>query len=712
MSNETKAGKKPRNVNLSVATTLVDSEGAEKLPDMMAYAFTSGGRLLAQDNVNSKGEATLRFAGAETPQAVRVVIGPEIEQEDALLAELNRRGARETHVRVNPQDTRLSASLIIPSDFWLCWLKGLCFVQGTVIKKVTSGGVQLDLPVCNATVEIYEVDPIILILPRLADDIIEKIRETIIDPPPPPPPPIVELPEVFPPLPEPPAPGPVFAQAARAAAPAVERMAVPDQPTVLASINSLRYLAKTTSTYQFRQILIDYAAFIKPILCLFPWWPFPVTKQLVATVKTDECGHFQAFFSQGCSPDKPDLYFKVKQRVLPFPFPPLTIYAPTPVACYTHWNYVCGTEVTLQTTHPLAMTCSPCPPVIAPNNWVLVMAIGNHSLSRIRGTSLDLQPTTNATNLGLTEGGAPFGGLIRPRVEFDNSLREDLGVKYYRVSYRKGTSGDFIHLTGEIHRHYTHEVGDDLILEVYPLGPKVVNGVPNLFEIPPALPPLGQWSLPDAVENTASAKFPSNAAPPDIPVADRHGKYQLKVDLFDETGQAVNIAAKGIKYRVPNVADLSGDIHTDDAAALGLVQGNSFIMTLHIDNRACSAAIDAPTLNGVAANACGVLDYDPDNPGSVTMDYTASHPAGFATYNFRLFRGATLLTPPSVFNQPVGAGSFSAVETVANLLAGCPVAGFSENVYVRAMATNGWSRLSGYDASAVRAYVLAPQEES
>jgi hypothetical protein len=38
---------------------------------------------------------------------------------------------------------------------------------------------------------------------------------------------------------------------------------------------------------------------------------------------------------------------------------------------------------------------------------------------------------------------------------------------------------------------------------------------------------------------------------------------------------------------------------------------------------------------------------------------------------------------------------------------GCPVAGFSENLYVDAMATDGWSSELGYDASAVRAFVLA-----
>jgi hypothetical protein len=96
---------------------------------------------------------------------------------------------------------------------------------------------------------------------------------------------------------------------------------------------------------------------------------------------------------------------------------------------------------------------------------VLVWAIGNHPLSRIHGTSDQLQPTTDTTNLGLAhtnlttaEGASvdvPWGGLLRPRLEFDNRLRANLGVKYYRVSWRKDTSGAFQPLTGEVHRHFT-----------------------------------------------------------------------------------------------------------------------------------------------------------------------------------------------------------------------------------------------------------------
>ena len=88
---------------------------------------------------------------------------------------------------------------------------------------------------------------------------------------------------------------------------------------------------------------------------------------------------------------------------------------------------------------------------------------------------------------------------------------------------------------------------------VYNLGPKVVNGVPNLFEIPPALPPQGDWAFPNPPVDLANAQFPTTVLPlsPPPPPEGTHGKYQLKLDLFDSNGAPVNIVAAGIRYFVP-----------------------------------------------------------------------------------------------------------------------------------------------------------------
>jgi hypothetical protein len=104
-----------------------------------------------------------------------------------------------------------------------------------------------------------------------------------------------------------------------------------------------------------------------------------------------------------------------------------------------------------------------------------------------------------------------------------------------------------------------------------------------------------------------------------------------------------------------------------------------------------------------------VLEYTDESTDSVTLSYHAHHPNGFATYSFALYRGVNEQTPPSQSGS-VGAGNFSATETAGTLLGDCSIAGFSENLYVWATAINGWRRLWEYDTSAVRAFVLAPEQ--
>ncbi len=700
-----------RSLSLMLSAPLLDSQGSDRRPSTAAYAFSPGGRFLGQGAIDAKGQASFEVSLGDAPTGLRLLVGPATDDKLPSLEELLRRGAQERHLRVGLEEARLKVELPIHPDIWRPWLLGLCLVKGTLQKRVLRDGITVDLPVCRATVEIYEVDPIWILIPKLPKDLIDRLRDVLVNPIPMPDPP----PEIFPglgPIPFPgprPGPGPDPAPFALNLAEThrVDPVAISALHEASGS-TTLRFMALSGSDQAFRQSLIDHADLIRPILC----WLHPtlVTTRRIGTAHTDDCGHFRTYIFKGfANPDQPDLYFRATQRL--FGFFNVTIYAPTPIACHTWWDYVCGTEVSLYTSHPLAMTCSPCPPVIAGDNWVLFMAIGNFPLSRIHGTGQALGASTS-TNLGLTDGEAPWGGLLRPRLEFDNSLRDSLGVKYYRLSWKRDAEPDtaYKHLNGAISRHYAHMIGTDLVLDAYPLGPQTKGSEGNLFEIPPSIPPLGQWSIPDAVEDTTSGKFNTVAAD-GTPIL--NGKVQVRVELFDAAGAPVTIGAKGIRYFVPTSMDLSGTIHTVDASTLGLVAGNAMVITLHVNNEACTASIAPPAIGGVIADpCCGVLKYG--HGDSVTLAWQASQPHGFATYSFGVVRGVSGVYSSS---GSVGGGSFSVSRTVDHLLNdnlpsgcavdGCPVAGFSENLSVYAMATDGWSRQSQYDRSFVRAFVLA-----
>lgn len=701
-----------RRVSVNVNAPLLEPKGDEARPATAVYAFSIGGALIGQSEVDAKGQANLELTLGTAATGVRVLAGPASDDKSPQLDELLRRGAQELHLRVEADAAELQVDLALQPDIWRHWLQR-CLVKGTLQKRVLRDGITVDFPVCSATVEIYEVDPIWIVVPKIPKDLLDRLRDVIVRPVPMPDPPPELIPGTFRgPFPGPEAPF-LRSVTARAMPGGIETPRV--DATAIASLHeaagntSLRYAAVSGSDLAFRQALIDNAALIRPLLCWFhPWL---VTIRRVGTAFTDNCGHFRtSIFKSIFNPDQPDLYFRATQRL--FGFFDITIYAPTPIACHTWWDYVCGTEVSLFTSHPLAITCAPCPPIIAGNNWVLFMAIGNFPLSRIHGIGQALGAPT-ATNRGLTDGDAPWGGTLRPRLEFDSALRDMLGVHYYRLSWKRDVESHLLYkpLHAAIGRHYAHMVGADLVLDAFPLGPRTVGAESNLFEIPPAIPPLGQWSIPDAVEDTASGEFDTVAAD-GTPLM--NGLVQIRIELFDNVGAPVNIGALGIRYFVPTSTDLSGTIHTVDAATLGLVAGNTMVITLHANNEVCTASIAPPAIGGgVADPCCGVLHYAPSD--TVTMAWTASHPHGFASYSFDVVRGIS-----GVFSAggAVAGGAFSASRTVGQLLndnlpagcvvGGCPVAGFSENAYVAASAIDGWSRQSQYDASAVRAFVLAP----
>lgn len=735
---------------------VLDVRKDETAPTLFAYTFGQSGRLLGRTELK-EGKGELQLPELKEPENVRVLIGPHIEGEEStkVLSALTRLNAPDLSVRSD----RIGEALSIPIDrgLWLCWHR-FCVVRGTLLKRVTTGGLPVDLPVCGAEVEIYEVDPIFVIFPKIPDLYIERIRDLVRKPWPPPPPPEERFPGGIPFPPEPPGPLPFLEGRTK-----LRRLSLPTRATAAGGIreevlsimaelrggddpfsareeesaegeaaerlfnfpsseptevdpeealDSVRALsevpeiksAASVSLSTFKSSLLLRPDLLRPLLCWL--WPPAVNMQLVATATTDDCGRFRAKFYRGCSSDTPDLYFKAYRQFFFFRIP---IYSPLPVACHTWWNYVCGSEITLITTNPFAQTCPPCKPVIAPPHWVLAMAVGNTSLAAVRGTSTALQPTTDASNIGLTGGGAPFGGYIRLRFEFDNTLRTDLNVRYYRVRWRKlGTLNPYIALTEDVWRHYAHMVGTTLMIEPYKLGPQVVGPTPNLYEMPPALPPAGQWSVPDAVVDFTSAAIPSAAL---APAAGGEGDYRFELTLFDAGGNAVNANTLGINYVVPTTLDLTATIPTANASLLGLVTASGrLVYQLHIDNNPCDAALLPPDIAGsISADPCGLLRYEPGD--SVSLHWTAFHPHQFATFKHMVVRGATELPAPmTTFGIVTPApGTHTDTHSVSTLLGTCTIAGFAETVSVWAMATDGWSRQSQYDDHAIQAFALAPE---
>lgn len=167
--------------------------------------------------------------------------------------------------------------------------------------------------------------------------------------------------------------------------------------------------------------------------------------------------------------------------------------------------------------------------------------------------------------------------------------------------------------------------------------------------------------------------------------------------------------------------NLSNGLHTiqlDFVNGAGTVIETSSALTIRVDNNPCTATLGAPNVGGTvfADPLCGVLKYGSPSATPVNMPFTASHPNGFATFTFSLYKGANPVSLPAAppTSGPVSSAVSPIQDPVTALLANpspnppCTTAAFAEYLYVAATANNGWGRQSEYDRSAAFAFALTP----
>jgi hypothetical protein len=228
--------------------------------------------------------------------------------------------------------------------------------------------------------------------------------------------------------------------------------------------------------------------------------------------------------------------------------------------------------------------------------------------------------------------------------------------------------------------------------------------------------------------------------------------YQVQVDGIPQTatwsastttGGSISISAQTIKgtpgcYAVPPAADiyppglgyildstaLSDGTHKIvlvflDSSGKALTPAlESETLTIMVNNEQCVAVLFPPVVGGTAANTCGMLQYSATTE-TVSLPFTASQPADFATFSFALDRGVTPSTawapplpalpsgPVSTASSPIEVGAPPAEPTVGALLGTtCTTAAFALELYVAATMNNGLGRQSQYDAEALMGFAL------
>lgn len=718
---------KKSNKNESVKLTIALPDDPQLDTPLAAYVFDGRGNFVEQ--VVIKKDVLYLNGSVNQIQQQRILIAPIVENEKVAqsINSLRRLGAYEPLLGLHGE---LVEVIRIPQDIARLWLLCFCRVRGRVLHASS------DQPVCGARVHICEVDRIIWWLERLPERDILQLRDELLKA-------IQEEPGL--PIPHPdPAPfeqfstlqGSLEGPETRVVSPvATQAASASDNPGTPATV-SAGLMAH--SSLLIRQTLIANIDWLRPYLCLWPrFWRYHCDE--IAVVETDALGRFETWVTYPCNGDKPDLYFWMEYEIDGVW---KTVYRPT-MACNTYWNYACGSEITLRISDPRVPVCGNVPDL--PGCQVEVVSIG-------RTVSInEIQDNGGGTSEGLTTGGQPFGGKLEPRVWFSQTcLINDKGIAYYRWSYRRKTLANgnpivypdnetgWTALSRSVIRHYQlpPTPTDGTTHGVAPMGPFTVNGVANLFTIQPPSPPAGalQWSYVDEREDLASAHFVSHLlGSGDTEAAkalDAAGQYELKLELFKDTGaaiQRVNWDAEGITLKMATSQAPFGDQPVEAAVAdeyhriRDAGQTVAFRMVVRVDNNACSAAIIPTSVNGISDSACGFIEYNPGDQAQ--LGFVASHPFDFATFTFNVRRGTSGNLPETsssgqAGNTPVAtaagsyafglvAGQYREHFNSIDLLGTCPQAAFSESINVAAMATNGHGRLSSLDASSHAAFALA-----
>lgn len=711
-------------------------EPTEKIT-LRVYVFDIHGSSVASARVTAKGEALLSIPAELGGRALKVFVGPEVDEpQTAQPVDLRRLGAYERRLRVDLEDL---PKLEIPEWAWKLWWPCACRVRGRVITRLAlPDGTSLDLPICNARVTICEVDRLPRLIRRLPDLLVWRLKNEWLD--------LIKPPIPIPdPVPGPwPPPPPIFDGLPDPAGPELQTAAGPapggDAPMAMSSTLRSSMLATRAidlmrvesagSTSQLREALIGIADLLLPYLCWWDWLsPFyRYRKDCVQTVEVDETGHFSTLLFHDCS-DQPDLYFSVEQLI---DGSWETVYAP-PIACATHWDYTCGSEVTLLVTDPKAVPCVPPPDVDPPPGvtvWVMPYAVGN---TRIWGSPpppgpgdpIPVAPAGWVRTDGYTDYAegteAPFGRRIGLRM-VSSAVIPYAGLAFFRWSYRKVGTTAWKPLLEPVIRHFVRELPGvpHPSFPVYPLGPKpgdVFEFRPHVAPAPePADPPGTQhyWPVGEGLGDIYSGYMTTHLIEPD------GGEYQLKLEVFDAAKNPVAPAPGTFAFVVPAGVESDGTIITRVAEPAEL-DGNGFVFRLQIDNNKCQASISAPYVDATApVDPCGFVRYKPND--DVRVAFRAHHPHGHARYTFSIVRGGSPVGVASVGMSEVDApaasaytgdtlGNFSADFGVGDLLGTCDNAAFAENLYVLAKATTGWgNRISQYDASDLRAFALAKKK--
>jgi hypothetical protein len=489
----------------------------------------------------------------------------------------------------------------LPHRIWWPWRPVRICISGHV-RKLDEGGV---CPVPFAKVEIFDVDregclwpPLLKWRDRLKKPVI-RLPDLLTDPPRPP------IREPFPrPLPDPPVFGGQFDlgearrqfEADSVTQPqSAEGGAAPETPAEFRTdapvqLRSAQRVGEVSGVAPAIQKALEHLTITSKIA---PWRFYPLcfySREEVCETVTDQCGFFRCCFTwypirfrngRLRYDARPDIIIKVTQVINGVP---RVIYL-DPYSSI-RWN-VTHAHIDLYLDDE-DIVCGSCDDNERPEGTqTFLTRVGNDEV-------YEIDQTSGTWHQGILTNVA-YGSTLRIYAQFGDTLSRHVNVSgatppyYYRLSWRRGNSGDFTPVNAELSDTRVNKF--TLLSESTTLGPQTVNGTSGLYLIRDFANYF--WYNPDWI-----GRWATTAVEPDT------GPYTLRLEVFDSTG--THLTSSVVDYRdgtVPPPATLPSMTDRCDLA-------------IRIDNKRPVVDLQVPAV----INDCGVIPWSP----SLTLNFVAN----------------------------------------------------------------------------------------
>lgn len=649
-----KAGKRSR---LTVELTL-PAPTDKKAPEVRVYLFDAAQRL-----VNSLPAKEQVEFDIDPKQRYRITVGPDlIHGRQAPPPDLNAQLVKSGAISrdYSPAKAEFKFSIPVLESKLLLWLFHCITIHGTVRKLLNPGGSPAAYaPLCTGTVQIFTIDLACSLVQLGTAELLALKNQTL-------------------------------ARLVGKEIADILNWDIGDFVRVSVLAGGLSPLTGAA----LRNYIVAHRAELAPFMCnIIPEWAICYQQLPDAPIQSD--GSFSLNYCFLFWQFPPDVYFEVVQTIDGVE----REVADPDIICTTMWGYDGSQAAQITVEDPSAVACQPDPKPGPGYLYVWPTAIGNTDLRLIDGLE-------TMVGTGLLPGGplgTPWGGTLSLQVQFDPNLRPN-DVHYYRWSYRFDGDADFTQINASVtHRwqEVTFGPGGEVDIHLHPvsLGPQLVGGTTNLFEIPD--PTLDWINIVDPADRPFAYFDSTGGQSPG-----RSGMVTLKLEMFHADGTHVECGNAGhggpFQFLLPDLTATPDD-YTNAPAVNIDAQGN-LVFRVHVDNNPTTALLPAVHAGANVADDCGMLHYS-SGSDIVRIDYVATHPNNFLWWGLSVSKGLHgVVASTSGDHNSANPDQFS--NSASTLVGTCVQAAFAVNLSTYARATDGYGRQSQYDRSATIAFAL------